>query len=268
MWPTHPAARWIKGHARSIMPRYHCTVLAALLVLAPVRATTMPAGAVLDFDVISARQAVSQFEELARRAEERGTLPRIADPVAGPALRAIWNPGLVASGRSFTRSHGVALAGLCQAGGLTVFRYVTFRANGFEDPAVAGNFMMFQTEIAEGMDFTLRCSAAMLEVASNVLRDTSPERLTEAMKADVDRVRQGVVQNVTGAFRLVREGYLRAAAVKRLGLALRESIGRLSGSLQPDDRRNLAVEARSLLANADPSVRADLEAFAKAMDPG
>lgn len=247
------------------MSRLVCALLAVALILGPVRASAVPAGSVVDFDELAARQARHQFEELAGQAEQRGTLPRLTDPVAGPVLRAIWNAGLVVPGRRFTRGQGLALAGLCQAGGLTVARYVTFRARDFDDPAVAGNFLMFQTEIAEGMDFTLRCSVAMLDVSSDFMRNIPPERLTDAIKADVDEVRQGVVQNLSGALRLVREGYLRAAAIARLAGTLRENAERLARNLPEGERRDLAVLARSLVAKAGPS-SADLEAFAKAMD--
>ncbi|MDP3546250.1 MAG: hypothetical protein Q8S29_08725, partial [Phreatobacter sp.] len=115
------------------------------------------------------------------------------------------------------------------------------------------------------MDFTLRCSVAMLDVSSDFMRTIPPERLTDSIKTDADEVRQGVVQNLSGALRLVREGYLRAAAIARLAGTLRENAERLARNLPEGERRDLAVLARSLVAKAGPS-SADLEAFAKAMD--
>lgn len=239
--------------------------LAASLALVPCLAAASGLAPIASPDPQAMREARERFVQMADEARRHGSLPRLSDADARPVLQAIWDNRIVAPGRVFDRQQALALVPLCEGGGRTVYEYVTFRTRGPDAPVTGSNFGVFQAEIAMGMDFTLRCSIAMLDGGAAYVRALPPERMTDSVRVDLDELRRHVTASIVGALGIIRERRMQPGSVTRIAVALRESAPRLVVSLPAADRADIALFARDALPHAGALARADLEAFIRAL---
>ncbi|WP_439573618.1 hypothetical protein [Phreatobacter sp.] len=199
--------------------------------------------------------------ELVMAAQERGTLPRLSDPVAQAAFHAILDPRLVAPGRTFAKDELDALSPLCVKAGQIVFDYLTFRSRGHPDLAKPGNALLYQPEIATGVEFWLRCDAVLMAGIAGIVRQMPPEQMNDGVNVDFQDLRQSAFRNLSAVLHMVREGYLRGGSVGRLAVALCESAPRFIAAFPAEEREEIAGVVRQTLPYAGTSASADFEAF-------
>jgi hypothetical protein len=237
-------------------------LVAALALVAPAAATSVPSAGLAGPDAMW--QAHVRLDELISDAERRGTLPRLRDDAARAVLLTVWDVGQVGVGREFTPAEILALSPVCAAGREVLDRYWTFRTRGYDDPAVAGNALMFQPEIARGTEFLLRCNALQVAGLAIMMRTEPPEGMHQ-VRGEYDRVRTAAMVNIAKAMLMIHGGYLRGDSVDRVALALNESAPRLLTELSVAERTEIAGFVHLAALHAESGARADLETFAAAL---
>ncbi|MBL8568631.1 MAG: hypothetical protein JNK84_06055 [Phreatobacter sp.] len=203
-----------------------------------------------------ARRARLEFDRYMAGAP-RGELPRLADPATAPMLRAIWDGIGITPARRFGARDVPSLFRTCSSGQAVLARY--FAA----DSAAAGaSGDGFWPEILEGIDFMIRCSAALLQANAEALQGQLPGLAFAESRVGAEQLRGQLVEQFNGPLRAIAAGALAGEAVDRITVALRETGPRVAGSLPTPERDALLELVRAAAAKAGPLARADLETFA------
>jgi hypothetical protein len=229
-------------------------LVAGLVAAEPVRAAP--------FDDAAAGRARMEFERRMAVAQD-APLPRLSDIEAAPLLRAIWNGIDLAPNRRFEAQDVPTLFRTCGSGQSVLVRY--FDADGAAAAASVPPEERFGPEILEGVDFMIRCAAALLQANGDASRRQLPGVAFAESREGSEQLRGQLVEQFNGPLRAISAGALSGEPLDRLAVAFRESAPRVAGILPAAERDALVALARQAAAVATPLAKADLGVFAEAV---
>lgn len=211
------------------------------------------------FDSRPSEEGFRAFDRMAREPADE-TLPRLSDDRGRRVLLAVWNGVALEPGRPFDAFDTEHLRRACANGQAVLVRY--FEADEAAATANRAPDQRYWPEILEGVDFMIRCSAALLQAHAGLSARFLPGIAYAEAREAWDRLRGQLIDQFNGPLRAIGAGALEGAAQDRLSVAFRESAGRIAGTLPESERDALVALAREAAARAEPLARADLEGFA------
>jgi hypothetical protein len=232
------------------------SIVLAWLVLSLAAA---PLGAQVDTE--AAGRARAEFDRRVAAAPD-GPLPRLSDTGDAVMLRTIWDGVALAPARRFDAQDAEAVFRACGAGQAVLTRYFDADAAASARGAPAEGY---RPEILEGVDFMIRCAAALLEAHGDVMRGQMPGLAFAEVRRRWDELRGQIVAQFERPLRAIGAEALDEEAAVRFAVALRESSGRIAGALPEAERDALLQLARQASARAPPLSRPDLELFISAV---
>ena len=230
------------------------------IVGAPVARAEVAGAKEFDIDA-----AYNQVDTLVRLRHAEGTMPRLSDTRDAPTLLSFWDA------KTFLREPPYTVQSLGQLMSMfeqqnRVMKAYVFYAKGTASPAdTERNSVEFQDEIATGLAFLVRTTAAINPALGNFVQTLPPEQMTEIRRAGLAQVRLGTVQMLTGAAMTLRDSQYRANNQRLMTAAMAHSAAAIAEGLRPEQRAELSTTIRTALPKVTAEAKADLEVVLKAL---
>lgn len=206
-------------------------LLALLLLLLPL---ALPARAEIAPQAL--REALAAAETLGRLAPEGSpaeALPRLADPVAGPALRALFNAPAILAARPLGPEQPAALLAWADTARRIADRYLAV-ARAPAPPAVG---LGLQDELGLALGFLFRLQVTLFQGADAFAAGLPPGSAEAAARREAaGRLALGAAQTALGLLGMIADPGFRPANARPLAASLAADLPLLRPALSEEGR--------------------------------
>ncbi len=248
----------------------HCIAL-AIAVLLPATAQAQasaaaqaPAGAAADgiagsaaeLDAALARAFASVTERLSRA----GAIAGFQDPAMRADLAVIERVTMLVGSPTLPADDLNAFTARCAPPAILLRSFVTDGVSGLAPdrvgPAVEGNMVRFQSDVAMLVDVGARCSAAYMPALADFWAALPVDDRTPVRRAGIQQMRGGFIQTLAGSAALVVDQRVSRANRTRLATMLSVVIGDIARQMPLTQRAELRAGLAPLVARF-PAEHAD-----------